>query len=318
MKRSASQFPITDRLTALSEMSRLRICRLLEREELSVGEIAQVIQAPQSTVSRHLKLLLDGGWLARRADGTATLYRLVLDDLPTDARALWLTVRGQIGETAELQDDLRRLGAVLADRRLDSQAFFGRVAGAWDELRNELFGSGFTASALLGLLPGDWVVADLGCGTGNASELLAPLVKKVVAIDQSPTMLAAARKRLGAHRNVEFLEGSIDALPVQDGSLDAAVFVLVLHHLDEPVGALREVRRSLRPGGVALAVDMLSHDRSEYRHAMGHKHLGFEPDEVRSMFREAGFGPARVREMPGVGEARGPSLFAAAANRPID
>src|SRR5690606_35583909 len=114
MKRTNELEMVTDRLAALAEPIRLRIARLLESEELTVGEVAKVVQLPQSTVSRHLKLLGEGGWLARRNVGTATLYRLVLDDLGPESRALWLTVRGQMTETPDLSEDARRLSAVLA------------------------------------------------------------------------------------------------------------------------------------------------------------------------------------------------------------
>jgi ArsR family transcriptional regulator len=171
------------RLAVLSEPDRLRALRVLEAEELSVGELANTLQLPQSTVSRHLKLLMDGGWLMRRSVGTATLYRLILDDMSLDARELWLVVRKQMGDTAELREDQRRLAGVIAERKVDSQAFFGRVVGEWDELRARLFGTDFTLRAMLALLPPEWAVADLGCGTGNAAELLAPNVERVVAVD---------------------------------------------------------------------------------------------------------------------------------------
>lgn len=316
MKRSPTQTELTDRLAALGELTRLRLLRLLEREELSVGELAQVFQAPQSTISRHLKLLSDGGWLVKRARGAATMYRLVLDDLPIESRALWLTVREQMGDTPELEEDLRRLASALAERRTDSQAFFGRVAGEWDDLRNELFGVAFTTSALLGLVNPEWVVADLGCGTGNASEALAPFVKRVVAVDQSGAMLTAAKKRLRELHNVEFVESGLELLSLAPASLDAAVCVLVLHHLDEPESVLRAARRALKPGGVMLVVDMVEHDRADYRRAMGHKHLGFSEERMRGLFEAAGFARTRVTSLPADANARGPSLFVGTGTNP--
>ncbi|MBL0921219.1 MAG: metalloregulator ArsR/SmtB family transcription factor [Phycisphaerales bacterium] len=316
MKRSPARTELTDRLAALGEQVRLRLLRLLEREELSVGELAQVFQAPQSTISRHLKLLSDGGWLVKRARGAATMYRLVLDDLPMDSRALWLTVREQMADTPELEEDLRRLAAALAERKTDSQAFFGRVAGEWDDLRNDLFGGGFTAQALLALLDPEWVVADLGCGTGNASEALAPFVRRVVAVDRSGAMLTAARKRLRGHENIEFVESGLEDLDLPARSLDAAVCVLAMHHVEDPAGALRAARRALRPGGVALVVDMVEHDRAAYRRDMGHKHLGFSRERAREMLEAAGYQRARVRELPADAGARGPSLFVATGVNP--
>lgn len=318
MKHATPSIPVTERLAALSEPLRLRLCRLLEREELSVGEVGRVLQIPQSTVSRHLKVLSDGGWLLKRADGTATMYRLVLDDLPSDARALWVTVREQMGDSAELREDLRRLEAVLDDRKTDSSAFFGRVAGSWDDLRTQLFGSSFTAPALLALLPREWVVADLGCGTGNAAELLAGRVRRVIAIDSSEVMLRAARQRLEGAKNISFKRGELETLPLDDSSVDAAVCVLVLHHLDRPEAAVAEMRRILKPGGRALVVDMFEHDRREYRHQMGHKHLGFSEDRARGMLERAGFIRVRIDALPAWPDSKGPSLYVATGDAPGD
>lgn len=314
MKHPMSPMAVTERLSALAEPIRLRILRVLETQELSVGEVSSVVQLPQSTVSRHLKMLNEGGWLARRSEGTATFYRLTLDDLPIEARALWLAVRDQLGSSADLAEDARRVQSVLAERRADSQAFFGRVAGEWDDLRTQLFGDRFTQAGLLSLVNPTWAVADLGCGTGNASELLAPYVQRVMAVDQSEAMLAAARKRLTGQPNVEFVAGSLDRLPLADASVDAAVCVLVLHHLDDPGAALREMRRILRTqhgGGCGLVIDMLEHDRAEYRHAMGHKHMGFSKARVLGMLKDAGFTFTTHRDLPGDPGGKGPGLFVA-------
>jgi SAM-dependent methyltransferase len=318
MKRTDAPNPtqVIDRLAALSDMVRLRILRLLEAEALSVGEVAKVVQLPQSTVSRHLKVLAEAEWVVRRSEGTATFYRLLMDDLAREARTLWLAVREQIPGTYEVEEDQRRLRSVLAERRTDSLSFFGRYAGEWDHLRTELFGAGFTSLALLSLLRRDWTVADLGCGTGNASELLAPVVERVVAVDVSGPMLEAARERLKDAANVTFVEAGAERLPVADQSVDAAVAVLVLHHIAEPGMFLREARRVLRGsrgGGRLLIVDMVAHDRDEYRHTMGHQHLGFSKDSVTSLFGAAGFVDVNYRELPGDGEAKGPGLFVATA-----
>ena len=277
-----------------------------------------MVQLPQSTVSRHLKTLSDGGWLARRNDGAATLYRMVLDDLAEGHRALWVTVREQLGMEAMLAEDARRLKSVLADRMTDSQSFFGKLAGAWDDLRSELFGDRFTTQALLSLLPRNWVVADIGCGTGNASELLAPCVERVISIDQSEPMLDAAKTRLDGAANVQFKKGEITSLPLESASVDAAVTLLVLHHVADPGKAIAEMSRVLRTdrgGGVAMVVDMVNHDREFYRHTMGHRHLGFSPAQVGAYFAGAGLTGFQYRELPGEPEARGPGLFVATGRK---
>ncbi len=294
--------------------------RVLEGAELSVGELAQVFQSPQSTISRHLKVLADAGWIARRSEGTATFYRMVMDDLTQPTRQLWLTIREQAAgvEKSEHAEDMRRVSAVLDERRTDSQAYFGRVAGEWDAVRQELFGTRFTGHALLELLAGPWVVADLGCGTGNIAEVLAPIVKRVIAVDQSGPMLEAAKRRLAGVKNVEFVMSELSSLPLESGGVDIAAFGLVLHHVAAPEQPLREAARILKRGeggvpGRVLVLDMLRHDRSEYRHLMGHQHLGFSRDQVESLFDQAGLEPMSFRELPIDPDARGPGLFVATA-----
>jgi ArsR family transcriptional regulator len=103
---------------------------LLADEELSVGELARIVQVPQSTASRHLKPLLDGGWIARRSDGTAGLYRMANITMPDDSKALWEVARHSIQTHPEIAQDRQRMNSVIASRRVDSQAFFGRVREA--------------------------------------------------------------------------------------------------------------------------------------------------------------------------------------------
>lgn len=314
MKHPTITQSLPELMHTLADQLRLRLLRVLEMEELAVGEIARVVQSPQSTVSRHLKLLSEAGWLAKRSLGPATQYRLVLDDLPPTQRGLWTAAREALGESPEFDEDLRRLASVIAERREDSVGFFGRLAGEWDDLRRGLFGSGFTTEGLLSLIPPHWVIADLGCGTGNAAERVAPCVERVIAVDQAEPMLDATRKRLSHHANLECVLGKLEMLPMRDGSIDATLCFLVLHHLGDPVPALAEMRRVLRTqrgGGIALVVDMLRHGREEYRRDLGHRHLGFTSDEITGAFHDAGFASVRVRELPPDPQAEGPGLFAA-------
>src|SRR5207247_6126289 len=133
------------------------------------------------TVSRRLKSLVDGGWVASRAEGTSRLYTMGRDDLDAARRRLWLLVREQVGPTPAAAQDQRRLQAALADRRTKSQEFFSTSAGQWDRLREDLFGDRFHFAALAALAGADWVAGDLGCGTGQVSAMLAPFVARVVA-----------------------------------------------------------------------------------------------------------------------------------------
>lgn len=309
----ADLHPLLSRLSALNDPLRLRIMRILEREELSVGELARALQLPQSTVSRHLKLLHDGGWVIRRSEGTASLYRVSEPSLDPALRELWLVSRQQL-QTAPAptfaQDDARLIG-VLNERATDSRSFFGRVAGEWDHLRSDLFGERFTAEAMLALLDPEWVIADVGCGTGNVSEQLSPYVRKVIAIDREPAMLDSARKRLKGFGNIEFRQGEMTRLPLKDGEVDAAIAVLVLHHLQEPAQAIAEIARGVTRGGTVLVVDMVTHDRASYRHTMGHVHLGFDDKQVRAWAKSAGLKFSRYQRLRPDTQASGPDMFVA-------
>jgi len=306
---------ILDHLSSLADTTRSRLLLLLDRQELTVGELCAIMQLPQSTVSRHLKALTDGGWIAARAEGTSRLYTMSRDGIDAAARRLWALVRDQIGATPAAAQDDRRLQGVLAERRTKSQQFFSSSAGQWDRLRDEMFGDRFHLAALAGLADPSWTIGDLGCGTGQVSEALAPFVARVIAIDDSPAMLQAARKRLHGLDNVELRRGELEALPIDDARLDAATLMLVLHHVSQPADALAEVARVLTPGGRVLLVDMLPHDRESYRQQMGHAWLGFSEDHVRQLFGDAGFAGIRVAALPTDAKAKGPGLFVATATR---
>jgi ArsR family transcriptional regulator len=303
-------------MSALADPTRARAVRLVERHELSVADLCAVLQLPQSTVSRHLKVLADEGWVAARPEGTSRLYRMTLDTLDPAARRLWSLLREQTAHTPVAAQDDQRLASILAERQTRSQAFFTSAAGQWDRLRREMFGAHVDLSGLPALLDEEWVVGDLGCGTGQVALALAPFVHRVIAVDRSRAMLRAARQRLGAAKNVEVRSGELEALPIDDATLDAAVISLVLHHAPDPTAVLTEAARVLCPGGRLLVVDMLEHERREYQQQMGHVWLGFGRTQMTEWLRGAGFDRVRVQPLPPAPEASGPALFAAAARRP--
>lgn len=310
---NATVTPILDHLAALSDPIRVRMLLLLERHELTVGELCTVLQLPQSTVSRHLKTLADDGWVASRRDGTSRFYGMEADRLDQGADRLWPLIREQVAGTAGAAQDDRRLQGVLERRRAKSEAFFSSAAGQWDHLRGELFGDRVSLQALVALADEQWVVGDLGCGTGQLSATIAPFVDRVVAIDGSADMLGAARARLQGQANVDVRQGVLEALPLDDATLDLALLSLVLHHQPDPARVLTEAGRVLKPGGRVLIVDMFPHDRVEYQQQMGHVWLGFSEETLRRQLSAARFGPARIRPLPVEPDAQGPALFAAVA-----
>ncbi|MDX1502615.1 MAG: metalloregulator ArsR/SmtB family transcription factor [Thermoanaerobaculia bacterium] len=306
---------IIDRMSALADPIRCRLLLALEENELTVGELCSVLQAPQSTVSRHLKVLADDAWVTGRKEGTSRRYAARLEAGDEARRELWRLVRDDVATGAAAREDRRRLEEVVRRRRSRSQEFFSATAGEWADLRRELFGRRFDLHALLGLLDPAWVVGDLGAGTGLTARALAPFVARVVAVDESPAMLDAARQRLAGFDNVETRLGRLEELPLDDETLDAAVLFLVLHHLERPRAALAHALRCLKPGGRLLLVDMLPHEREEYRQEMGHLWLGFAREQIEEWLREAGGAEPQVVALPPDPEAKGPGLFAASASK---
>jgi ubiquinone/menaquinone biosynthesis C-methylase UbiE/DNA-binding transcriptional ArsR family regulator len=306
---------VLEHLATLADATRDRLLLLLESQELTVSELCAVLQLPQSTVSRHLKALADAGWITSRAEGTSRLYVMARDRHDPAARRLWLLVREQVGASRAAMQDQRRLQGVLADRRTRSQEFFSSAAGRWDRLREELFGATVHLQVLLGLIDDRWVVGDLGAGTGAVAEALALVVDRVIAVDNSPAMLAAARRRLGAFPHVELRRGDLEQLPIESETLDAATLVLVLPYLAQPERVLQEAARVLKPDGRLLVADMLPHDREAYRQQMGHVWLGFAEKQMTEYLTGAGFGGVRVRPLPPDPRAKGPGLFVATARK---
>ena len=300
---------VFDRLGTLADPTRSRILLVLEGTELTVSELCAVVQLPQSTVSRHLKILSDEGWVAARDSGASRFYTLVPSRLDHFAKRLWNVVRDQASGSSAAQQDARRRESVLNDRRGKMKSFFSGVAGNWDQMRAELIGSRTDLLALLDLLDDSWTVGDLGCGTGQLTEALAPAVKRVIAVDESGAMLNAAKRRLSALENVEVRGGNVESLPIEDAELDVALLFMVMHFVIDPAAVFAEVKRVLAPGGRLVVLDLTTHERQEYSLQMGHVWQGFSEEQLRAWVADAGLSVVRYRVLPADPKAKGPALF---------
>lgn len=310
---TSPKLSIHGRLTELADATRCRLLLALEAHELTVGELCTALALPQSTVSRHLRILSDEAWVESRAEGATRWYRMA-PTLDHEARALWILVREPVQTTVLAQQDVARLESVLTARRSRSEAFIASAAAEWDANVATMFGARADLGAALALLDSAMIVGDLGCGTGSLSLSLARHVAHVHAIDGSAAMLDTARQRLLAQPNVTVAAGSLEALPLADASLDAAVLMLVLHHVAEPSRVLKEARRVLRAGGRLLITDMCAHEREDYRTQMGHVWLGFDERSLRGWLSKAGFRTMRYVALPVHPAAVGPALFTLVAS----
>jgi len=242
---------------------------------------------------------------------------MILDELAPPARQLWLLAREQTENWAALSQDDLRLKQVLNRRESDAASFFAGAAAEWDGIRAGLYGQRFDLQAILPLLPADYIIADLGCGSGQMTIQIARHIKKVIGVDASAEMLAAARQRLASAPNVDLRTGELTALPLQTAEADAALMILALTYIADPKAALAEMARILKPGGKAVIIDLLLHDRDDFRRQFGQKWPGFASGWILASLSAAGFEPQSISINPiePDPEARGPALFVATAKR---
>ncbi|MCC5830965.1 MAG: metalloregulator ArsR/SmtB family transcription factor [Phycisphaeraceae bacterium] len=306
---------LVTRLECLADSTRLRLIRLLIQNELGVADLCRVTRLPQSTVSRHLKILSEHNWTRSRREGTANLYRIVPDDLDEGSRQLWNATVGQLaGSSIAEQDDLR-LGELVSARNPDSRKFFAKTASQWSSLRRELYGETFGIHALLSLLPSDWTVADLGCGSGELSRELARHVAKVYAVDQSPEMLSAAKVHCAGLDHVQTIQSDLTSLPMDSECCEAALLVLVLGYINPVERVLSETARILKPGGRLVVVDLLRHDDEQFRSRLGQVWSGFEPGDLTGWLSNSGFSPERGYALPNADRPETLSLWLQSARR---
>lgn len=309
---TSPRLAIHDRMVELADATRCRLLAALETQELTVGELAAGLRLPQSTVSRHLRILADQSWVTSRAEGASRWYRRN-PELPAEMVQLWEFVRGAMAQTPAAAQDTARIESIVAARRARSESFFANASAEWDKLRTEMFGNRADLGAMMALLDPSWTIGDLGCGTGALASAIAPHVRRVHAVDASPAMIATATTRLAPWTNVTVAEGSLEHLPLADRCLDVAVLMLVLHHVANPVKALQEVHRVLKPHGRLLITDMRTHVHDRYREQMGHVWLGFDAGSLDGWLRDAGFSGTRYVPLPVDPDAHGPALFSCTA-----
>ncbi|MBL8859857.1 MAG: metalloregulator ArsR/SmtB family transcription factor [Planctomycetes bacterium] len=315
---------LTDVLKTLSDPTRLRILGLVAAEELSVGELARVLEMAQSRVSNHLRVLREAHLLDERHVGRTTHLRLTaLAENPgageSDITArIWHALQAEITTLPEYGPDRARLEVVISERARGSTEFFDRVAGEWDKIGVDFKNGQARQRAAAALLPHGLVLGDLGSGTGYMAQALVGLCTRLVCVDASQGMLAQAKKKLGVvpkHCTVEFRRGELDELPIEDGELDGCVAAMVLHHLPSVHAALAEMQRVLKVGGHAVVLELAPH-KEEWMHAkLGDRHLGLASRDVMRAFEKAGFvdvqleaSEDRYEPRPESGAASAPSV----------
>ncbi len=283
--------PLLEVFKTLTDPTRMRLLALLEREELAVQELTEILGTAQSTVSRHLAILRKAGLLRDRRHGTHVFYAFTLPDAAV-WRDAWELTRRALVDDADARRDAAALEAVYRARAARTRDWFEAVGPEWDVLRRIFDDDAQRARALSRLVPKGLRVADIGTGTGIFAVELARAGLDVIAIDHADKMLEAAAanaRAAGVADRIEFRRAEAASLPLTDGSVDAVFAHMVLQYVARPVEVLGEMARVLQPGGRAVVVDFVTHDRAWMQEKLGTRWQGFAPDDVRDWLRRAGF-----------------------------
>lgn len=280
-------------LKLLGDESRLRVLRLLDKEELSVGELQEMLGMGQSRISMLLAQLKQAGLVELRRAGQKSLYRLAPPkEIAATLRDILNRTREEIAE-AVADDDA--LGLILARRKDTLRTHFDELAGRFG--RHYVPGRSWKglAEMLFRVLP-PMVIADLGAGEASNALHLSRRARRVIAVDNSKKMVEYGRSLARQYKvkNLEYKLGDLEDLPIDSGSCDLALFHQSLHHALHPDRAVAEAARILAPGGRVAIVDLLRHRYEEARELYAHVWLGFSQPELARFLRDAGLEDAEI------------------------
>jgi len=312
---------------SVSDDSRLRLLRLLGREELNVRELVRITGLSQPRVSKHLAVLREQGWITQRREGTWSWYQTVVPEDFGPGEQIFNQISRAADMVAEAGTDDGRLEVVLGDRRARAKDFFSGIADRWDTIRAEFEHPDIRMGAIGALVTSNLKILDIGTGTGAMLPVFAAAAETVVALDNSEAMLARARVlcRTEGLDNVEFCNADVGDIPFADGVFDACNCSMVLHHVVRPEAALAEMARVVRPGGKLMVTAFCRHEQIWMRDELAHHRLGFDRAEMEELFTGAGLdlnnylvrgrspGPESSAEnvLPSAGKLQWPEVFLA-------
>ncbi len=179
-----------------------------------------------------------------------------------------------------------------------SLEYFNTIASQWDTMRRTFFGTGLRDEAIsrAGLTRGS-VVVDLGAGSGFITEGLAGMPVRIIAIDQSPAMLEVMKIKFSGKESITYKPGSANKLPVESDSVDAVIANMYLHHVENPMKAIQEVYRILKPGGRFILADMNEHDHQFLIDEQFDIWKGFSHEKILSLMKNAGFPAPQISDL---------------------
>ena len=271
-------------LRLLSDPTRVRLLALLEREELTVAELSSVLRLAQPRVSTHLAKLKEADLVRDRRAGVSAYYRFN-GELDAKSETLLRALSANIDD-ALMHEDAQRLPATLA-QRARAEGWADSVAGDMERHYSPGRTWEALARALTGLVEvGD--VLDVASGDGVLAELLAPHANAIVCVDASERVIAAARTRLKAFRNVDVRLGDMHSLDVGARRFDLVLLMHALTYSEHPAKVVAEAARVIKPGGRLLATTLGRHAHRAAVEPFDHRNMGFRVEELRGFAEKAG------------------------------
>jgi 2-polyprenyl-3-methyl-5-hydroxy-6-metoxy-1,4-benzoquinol methylase len=282
-------------MKGLADLTRLRLVHLLKDGELSVNEIARILEQSQPRVSRHLKLLCDANILERFREQHHIYYRVPTHGLGYNLASILSPFIPENDD--QIAKDHRRKLAIAEERQMLNLEYIEKDAPEWTHL-HKLHGNPDSfkysvTSAMQGQAIGS--LLDIATGTGRMLEILGPVCRQGIGIDISKKMANVARSKLQQQglSHCTIRQDDMYQMRFAADTFDTVTIDQVLYFAEQPDAVIEEATRVLTPGGRLLVVAFTS------AKSIHNIELGLSPTSIQAWCRNAGLEPDTPISLPG-------------------
>lgn len=281
---------------AVSDPLRLEVLRILRNNSYGVLELCHILDVKQSALSHHLKVLAQACLVDTRREGNSIFYRRHYRSAQDPLLALQQALLHSLDQQPLDKTMQRRIQHIQKNRAASSHAFFRQHSSQFEQQQERIASHTMYGPAVLELLqqvePGRrHCVLEVGPGSGDFLLQLAPLFRRVIALDNSEEMLLRARQHPGlqSFRHIEYLHGDTEQAIQEKIQADCVVLNMVLHHVAAPADIFEDLQQLVREDGLLLVTELCRHQQDWVQQACGDLWQGFEPDELLQWATSAGF-----------------------------